>query len=101
MSQKSYVSCPECGTINLNSDHCVKCGALINIILKRKIIRRNSVAAQLEKQREDPDSKSKIAQLKTHKYWIVRAAANTAYWIWLAVMSVGAAIAYIAGAISA
>ncbi len=101
MSQKSYVSCPECGTINLNSDHCVKCGALINTVLRRQIIRRNSEATKIAKQNKNPNSQSKISQLRTHRYWIVRAAANTAYWIWLAVMSVGAAIAYIAGVISA
>lgn len=101
MSPKTYVRCPECDTINLNSDYCKNCGALINTILKRKNTRLDRIAAQKEEQQQKPESNSKIKQLKSHRFWIVRAAANTVYWVGIAVMSIGAAIAYVAGIISA
>lgn len=39
MANKTYRTCQNCGTVNLNRDYCKNCGEIININLKRKLER--------------------------------------------------------------
>ena len=34
---KSYIKCSECNTFNLNKEYCSNCGALLDLVLKRRL----------------------------------------------------------------
>ena len=34
---KSYIKCSECNTFNLNQEYCSNCGALLDLVLKRRL----------------------------------------------------------------
>lgn len=96
MSQKSYVKCLECGTLNLNRDYCENCSTIININLKRQLLRDKKNQDQLEEERRK--SPNKIEQIfnnaSDHSNSIVRGLAKFIHTVWLFIaMVVGALIA--------
>ncbi len=96
MSQKSYVKCLECATLNLNRDYCENCGAIININLKRQLLREKKIREQADIEREKGPSKiDKFFNDATeHPNTVVRGFSKFIYAIWLFLaMIVGAIIA--------
>ncbi len=96
MSQKSYVKCLECGTLNLNRDYCEGCGSIININLKRQIEREKRAEKEVEEERAKGPSKiDKFLQSATeHPNTVVRGLSHFVYTIWIFLgMVVGAIIA--------
>ena len=96
MSQKSYVKCLECGTLNLNLDYCEDCGSIININLKRQLERNKILQEQIEEQRLlGPSKVDKFFNDATeHPNTFVRGFSKFIYGIWLFIgMVVGAIIA--------
>lgn len=95
MGKVTYRRCQECDHLNLNSDHCEQCGALINIILKRRL--------EHEKRRQEKERKLKnpntislyFKKIRKHPNLIIRMLANAIYSVWLVVMAIGAFIALI------
>lgn len=96
MSQKSYIKCLDCGTLNLNSDYCFDCGSIININLKRQLERAKKMEKEIElEQATEPNKVTKFLQHATeHPNTIVRGFSNFIYAIWIFMgMIVGAIIA--------
>ena len=96
MSQKSYVKCLECATVNLNRDYCENCGAIININLKRQLQREKKLREQVEVERiKGPSKVDKFFDdASEHPNSIVRGFSKFIYAIWLFLgMVVGAIIA--------
>lgn len=84
MVVKSYITCTECGTKNQDSDYCIQCGALINVVLKRrmeseqKIEKRKQIEAY-----KTPDKLTKIIERGLeHPNSFVRWASNAIYSLW-------------------
>ncbi|NKI27068.1 hypothetical protein HCG49_10885 [Arenibacter sp. 6A1] len=103
MSQISYRKCLECNTLNENSDYCQHCGAIINIVLKRKLESEEKAFQKLEQQKlEKPSAITTFLKgtLK-HPNLIVRLVAKTLYSIWMLVMMIGAALAFVFSYIAA
>lgn len=96
MSQKSYIKCLECGTLNLNRDYCENCGAIININLKRQLERDKKIEEQAELERIKGPSKIDkfFTDATEHPNTFVRSFSKFIYAIWLLLgMVVGAIIA--------
>lgn len=96
MSQKSYIKCLECGTLNLNRDYCENCGSIVNINLKRQLQREKKFREQVEVEHtKNPSTVSKFFNDATgHPNTIVRSFSKFIYAIWLFLgMIVGAIIA--------
>ena len=96
MSQKSYVKCLECATLNLNRNYCENCGSIINITLKRQLLREKKIREQAEVERvKKPTKVTKFFNDATeHPNTLVRGFSKFIYAIWLFLgMVVGAIIA--------
>lgn len=74
MKVTTSIKCSECGTITYNSDHCSNCGALINIDLKRRMVRDKKVQEKVLAERERKRGKSEIFAERAleHPNFIVR-----------------------------
>ena len=96
MSEKSYVKCLECGTLNLNRDYCEKCGSIININLKRQLKREEKIQQDAEQERlKGPSRIDKFFNdAAEHPNTVVRGFSKFIYAVWLFLgMIVGAIIA--------
>ncbi|GAA4115288.1 hypothetical protein GCM10022393_15400 [Aquimarina addita] len=103
MSDQIYRKCQKCGTMNLNQDYCVQCGAIVNTTLKRKIEREKLIKkkASLQAQNKKNKVSSFIERSQTHPNVIIRYTAKFLYSIWLLVIAIGSLIAFIIGYIAA
>lgn len=98
MSQKSYIKCLECDTLNLNSDYCTNCGSIININLKRTLEREKRIQKDLEqKMAEKPNKIDEfLKNAAEHPNALVRFFVSIIYSVWLFLaMVVGGLIASI------
>ncbi|GGF71368.1 hypothetical protein SAMN05444281_1897 [Wenyingzhuangia marina] len=86
MKQKTYTRCLECNTVNEDSDYCKNCGALINIVLKRRL---ESEAMEERRVALENKIKEESKVLKffenglTHPFFIIRLFFKTLHYIWL------------------
>jgi len=97
MAGETYRRCPECNHLNLNSDYCEQCGALININLRR-MQEREKLAEdkEKEKQLEKPNAVSEYFKAKMqHPNLFIRIPAKALYSVWVVVMAIGAFLAFI------
>ena len=92
-----YRKCRECGTMNKNTDYCTNCGALVNILKRRRQERER----QEERRREKEENQRPNALTlwyekgKVHNNPIIRFIANFFYSIWVVVLLMGAILALI------
>lgn len=96
MSQKSYIKCLECNTVNQDSDYCSNCGAIINVVLKRKLETEKKIQKKIELDKTKEPNKIDVFLNKASKHpnWIVRLFSQVIYSIWLFLaMVVGGLIA--------
>lgn len=89
----------ECNIVNENSDYCKNCGALINIVLKRRLeseaIEEKRVALE-NKQKEENKLLKFIEKGLNHPYFIVRIPFKIGRLIWLFLaMVIGGLISFI------
>lgn len=86
MEQKTYIKCMKCNVVNENSDYCKNCGALINIVMKRRLeseaMEEERVELEIKKKEESKILKF-IERGLTHPYFIVRIVFKTVHYIWL------------------
>ena len=103
MSTKTYRTCQNCGTVNLNEDYCQKCGEIININLKRKLEREQKTRAKLatEKAKKKNGITIFFEEAKESENLIVRAVARFFYSIWVMVLAIGSFLALLFGYIAA
>jgi uncharacterized Zn finger protein (UPF0148 family) len=96
MAQKSFIKCPQCNTKNQNTDYCVKCGALINVVLERKIESEEKIQERVEKDKsKGPDKMDRLLQKgENHPNSFIRYFARHFQSVWtLSAMVVGVIIA--------
>lgn len=103
MTGTVYRRCPECGTMNKNTDHCTNCGALVNMLERRKLEREKIAAArELERKNKEPGKLTSFYErAKYHDNRIIRYLARFFYSIWVVVIVIGAILALIIGYIVA
>lgn len=105
MSHDVYIKCQNCGTLNLNRDYCEKCGAIINITLKRALQREQDKKKKEEKKQQEEKKPNKaelfFQKFRNHPNAVIRAMANGLYSLWWLVMIIGGIFAYIATIIAA
>ncbi|MBP2833397.1 hypothetical protein J8281_14475 [Aquimarina sp. U1-2] len=100
---KTYRTCQNCGTTNLNRDFCKQCGEIINIELKRKQQQENRI--QKKKQLAKSEKRNAITlffeNAREHPNFVVRWSAKFFYSIWVVVLAVGSFLAFLLGYIAA
>lgn len=84
---KSYISCPVCKTININREYCSKCGALLDVVLKRKLEREKKTQEKIKQKEKTDKEPSKIETfLKNgteHSNVLIRLIFQGGYYVWL------------------
>jgi uncharacterized Zn finger protein (UPF0148 family) len=84
---KSYITCSECGTVNLNAEYCSNCGALLDVVAKRKLKREqeSTKKAKLKESLKKEPSKIELF-LKNgaeHPNILIRMLFQAVYSIWI------------------
>ena len=97
MAGTSYRKCPNCSTMNLNSDYCTACGALINAKMQRELERKTRREAK--EQEAVPQKPNAITEFfenaMQHPKLPVRLVAKFFYSIWAVIISIGTLLAFI------
>ncbi|MEM7485994.1 MAG: hypothetical protein AAF348_12370 [Bacteroidota bacterium] len=103
MANEIYRTCQTCGTVNLNRDYCQKCGELINLILKRKLLREKKESDKLilEKTKKKSGITRFFERAKEHENLFIRYTALLFYSIWVIVLAIGSFLAFLFGYIAA
>ncbi|MFS4466537.1 hypothetical protein [Maribacter sp. 2210JD10-5] len=105
MANKTYRTCQNCGTENLNRNYCKQCGEIININLKRKLKREQEAKKKIELQKREDKKKNRITiffeNAKEHENLMIRYTAKFFYSIWVIVIAIGSFLALLFGYIAA
>lgn len=84
---KTYITCSECGTVNLNAEFCSNCGALLDVVARRKLERELESNRKTKLQASLKKGPSKIETfLKNgteHSNVLIRLLFQGGYYIWL------------------
>lgn len=83
--KKSYIKCLQCNTVNLNREYCSNCGAILDLILKRKLEREKIAEEKLELKRrtEKPGSiETFLRKGAEHSNIIIRLIFKLVFYIW-------------------
>lgn len=99
---KNYIICQKCKTNNLNSDYCISCGEIINVILKRQLERQAFQEKIDAVNKSKPRSKIvvKFEALRKHPNIIIRFFMSVIYTIGFVIMSIAAIIGAIVSALA-
>ena len=91
MSNETYRTCQNCGTVNLNKDYCQECGEIINVSLKREREReqKSRLKVASEKTKKKNDITIFFEEAKENENIIVRLVARFFYSIWVMVLAIG------------
>ena len=82
---KSYIKCLKCKTVNLNLDYCSNCGAILNVVLKRKLEREKVAQEKLELEllTEKPGKiETFLRKGSEHSNIIIRLIFKIVFYIW-------------------
>ena len=84
---KSYIKCSECNTFNLNNEYCSDCGALLDLVLKRRMETQKKIQ---EKKDQKEIANNGINKFEVffdkgleHSNIIIRSLFKVVYSIWL------------------
>ena len=84
---KSYIKCSECNTFNLNNEYCSDCGALLDLVLKRRMETQKKIQ---EKKDQKEIANNGINKFEVffdkgleHSNIIIRSIFKVVYSIWL------------------
>ncbi|NRT14593.1 ribosomal protein L32 [Flavobacterium sp. 28A] len=84
---KSYITCPECGTVNLNEEFCSNCGALLDVVAKRKLERElkstNKAKLKASLKKEPSKIETFLKNGTVHSNVLIRLIFQGGYYIWL------------------
>ncbi|NGY36616.1 hypothetical protein FQU23_003715 [Flavobacterium sp. XN-5] len=84
---KSYIKCLDCGTVNLNNEYCSNCGAILDVVLKRRLESEKKMLQKIEEQEKTNKKPNKIeAFLKNgaeHPNILMRILFQVVYSIWI------------------
>ncbi|MTG98760.1 MULTISPECIES: hypothetical protein [Myroides] len=100
---KHYITCQKCKTENLNSDYCVNCGEVINLVLRRQLEQQKVTEERIQKEiNAEPTKFEKFTRkMLKHQNPLIRITALIIHSIWIVGVSIMAGIAYIIGFIAA
>ncbi|AWX46136.1 hypothetical protein HME9304_03168 [Flagellimonas maritima] len=103
MDKEVYRRCTNCGTVNLNRDHCKQCGQLINVNLKRELDRERRTQKKQQENKEKKPNKISLffESTKEHSNPLIRYTAKFFYSIWVIVIAIGSFLAFVLGYIAA
>lgn len=102
MIVNTYITCPNCKTVNIDTDYCSNCGEIINVLKKRALERKakNERKEELQRQQKQNTPPSWISSWRKDKNPVKKFAGNIINIIYIITLSIAAFIAYIAGVIS-
>ena len=84
---KSYIKCSECNTFNLNNEHCSSCGAILDLVLKRRLETQKKLQEKLDEKEKTKKPPSKIEVYFNngleHSNVLIRYLFQAIYSIWL------------------
>ncbi|OAB28568.1 zinc finger domain-containing protein, LSD1 subclass [Flavobacterium fryxellicola] len=82
---KSYIKCSECNTVNLNQEYCSNCGAILDVVLKRKLESESKIQEKIEQQKNIKPNKVEafLTNGLEHSNLIIRFFFKAGYAIWL------------------
>ena len=97
---KSYIKCSECNTFNLNKEYCSNCGALLDLVLKRRL--------ETEKKIQEESLNKGANRFEVffdkgleHSNIIIRSLFKVVYYIWLFfAVIIGGLIALVTSAVA-
>jgi len=100
---KTYITCPACGTVNVNVDYCISCGQIINVIKRRTLERKQRENERMYLRQASSINKqpSWISRWRKDKNPLKKITGGIIYVVYIITISVAAFLAYIAGIISA
>ncbi|MFS4416409.1 hypothetical protein [Maribacter sp. 2307ULW6-5] len=103
MPKEVYRTCPKCSTVNLNRDYCKECGAIVNVLLKRRLEREEKEAEKsaLEALKKPNPVTVFFERARNHNNLLVKGVANFFYYLWVVVLAIGSFIAFIFSYIAA
>lgn len=103
MSGQVHIRCSQCGTFNVNTDHCTACGALLSVVKQRELVReqRDKEIARIEKEKGPSKAEQYISKMRNHRFMVVRIISEVIYMGWVVAMAIGAFIAWLIAAIVA
>ena len=84
---KSYIKCSECNTFNLNKDYCSNCGALLDLVLKRRMETQKRIQEKKDQKEIANNGVNKFEVFfdkgLEHSNIIIRSLFKVVYSIWL------------------
>lgn len=103
MQTDTYRKCPNCGTMNKNTDHCANCGTMINTIKRREMEQKDRERKiRADRKEEKPNVVTTFFEkARRHQNPIVKGMATIVYSIWVVVFAIGAFFAYIVAYLAA
>ena len=82
-----YITCSECGTVNLNSDYCKNCGNLLDVVRKRQLEDEKKIHDKMvlqEKSKKEPNKiKLFLQNGAEHSNILLRFFFHIGYYIWI------------------
>lgn len=100
MAENSYIKCLQCNTKNSNTDYCTNCGAIINIVLKRRQETEKRIQEKIEVEKTKGPDKIELFFKKAseHPNNAIRSLMSIVHSLWtFGAMVVGALIAMVIG----
>ena len=84
---KSYIKCSECNTFNLNNEYCSDCGALLDLVLKRRMETQKRIQEKKDQKEIANNGVNKFEVFfdkgLEHSNIIIRSIFKVVYSIWL------------------
>ncbi|MBP4141057.1 hypothetical protein J3S90_04505 [Flavobacterium sp. P4023] len=84
---KSYIKCSDCNTVNINKEYCENCGAILDLVLKRRLETQKKLQEKLDEKEKTKKPPSKIEVYFNngleHSNVLIRYLFQAIYSIWL------------------
>ena len=84
---KSYIKCSECSTFNLNNEYCSNCGALLDLVLKRRMEAEKKIQEKKDQNESANNGPNRFVVFfdkgLEHSNIIIRSLFKVVYSIWL------------------
>lgn len=102
---KSYIKCSECNTFNLNNEYCSDCGALLDLVLKRRMETQKKIQEKKDQKEIANNGVNKFEVFfdkgLEHSNIIIRSIFKVVYSIWLFfAVIIGGLIALVTSAVA-
>ena len=92
---KTYKKCPECGELNLNTELCSNCGAILDIRKRRKLERERKRKIKRPVEQKKNKLTEWFENAKNHQNIFVRLTARLFYSVWILMIAIAGVAAMI------